>query len=229
MGKMHKPLTQELYNYLLSVSLRELPLQRELRQLTTHKIEHHSMMSTPDEAQFLGLLVKMIGAKRAIEVGVFTGYGTLAIAKALPDEGEIIACDIGEEWPAIGQPFWERMGVSHKIQLRIAPAQETLQQLLEDGQEGTFDFIFIDADKINYDTYYELSLQLLRPGGLIVLDNVLRIGENRVKDCINPATVSVNALNQKLLKDDRVNISLLSISQGIFLVHKNNPLSHPAT
>lgn len=220
MGKQFKPLTETIYDYLLKATLRESPIQAELREITNHEVEFHRMMTSPEQAQFITLLVELMGARRAIEVGVFTGYGTLAIAQALPKEGELIACDIAVDWPNVGKPFWEKAGVDHKIQLKIAPALETLQALIDSNQSNSFDFIYVDADKINYQHYYELSLQLLRQGGMIAFDNMLRVGDAIVAEQTNPATKAIFALNNALQQDSRVNISLVPIAEGVMLVRK---------
>lgn len=220
MGKGYQPITEDIYHYLLATSLRESPEQVALQDATDKLVEHARMMSTPDQAQFLSFLIQLMGAKRAIEVGVFTGYGSLAIAQALPDNGQLIACDVGKVWPAIGEPFWAQAGVANKIDLRIGPALDTLQQLIDAGESNQFDFVFIDADKIHYAEYFELCLQLVRPGGLIVLDNVLKIGDAVVHEPSNPATKSVFKLNESLHHDERVTISMIGVSQGMLLAIK---------
>lgn len=220
MGNKHLLLSDDMYAYFSSCSLRENAIQAQLRAETLMQSEQGYMMTSPEQAQFLAMLIKLMGVRRAIEVGVFTGYGSLAIAMALPEEGELIACDISAQWPAIGKPYWEQAGVEHKIDLKIAPAMETLQGLLQQGKESTVDFIFIDADKVNYSRYYELSLRLLRSGGLIVFDNVLRINTAFVNQRENPAAKAVYELNQRLLEDQSVDISMLPIGEGMTLVRK---------
>ena len=212
-------LTNELYDYLLAVSSRETELLKRLRAETAQE-KRASMQVSPDGGQFLAFLVKLIGAKRAIEVGVFTGYSALAVAAALPEDGQIIACDVNEVWTAIAQRYWREAGVDHKIDLRLAPATETLQHLLDDGQQNSFDFVFIDADKASYDAYYELCLSLIRPGGLIVLDDVLwhsKVIDETVQDA---DTQTIRALNKKLHTDERVDLSLVSIDDGVTLLRK---------
>ncbi|HEY2189514.1 MAG TPA: class I SAM-dependent methyltransferase, partial [Caldimonas sp.] len=163
---------QALYDYVLAHSLREHPEQVALRQATASH-PHAGMQIAPEQGQLMAMLVKLLGARRAIEIGVFTGYSALSVALALPDDGRLVACDISDENVKIGVPHWQRAGVANKIELRIAPAAETLRALLDRGEQESFDFVFIDADKTSYDTYYELALKLLRIGGLAVIDNTL--------------------------------------------------------
>lgn len=206
-----------LHHYMLDVSLRDTDLLRRLRAETT-ALERGAMLLEPEEAQLIALLVRLIGARRTLEVGVFTGYSTLATAQALPDDGRIVACDISGEWNDIRHRYWREAGVDHKIDLRLGPAVATLDALLEAGEAGAFDFAFIDADKANYRTYYEQCLRLVRPGGLIAVDNVLWHG--RVLD---PArndddTVAIRALNHFIYEDPRVDMSLVPIGDGVTLV-----------
>jgi predicted O-methyltransferase YrrM len=208
-----------LYDYVLSSSLREPDLLRRLRDETASH-PRAIMQIAPDQGQFFGLLIQLLQAKKALEIGVFTGYSSLCVALALPDDGKLVACDISEEYTSVARRYWKEAGVEHKIDLEIGPAADTLRRLLDEGQEGTFDFAFIDADKTGYDTYYELVLRLLRRGGLIALDNVLFHG-----GLIDPAvrdadTVALRELNRKVLADERVTISMLSISDGITLALK---------
>ena len=165
-------------------------------------------------------LARLIGARRCIEIGVFTGYSSLAVALALPDEGRIIACDVSEEWTAIARRFWKEAGVAHKIDLRLQPATQTLEELLAAGQAGTFDFVFIDADKESYVTYYELSLKLLRSGGLITVDNTLWSGEVANEATQEPLAKTLRAFNDVLHKDERIDLSLVSIGDGLTLARK---------
>lgn len=165
-------LTQDLYAYLKRISLRESDILKALRE-KTQKMSMGAMQISPEQGQFMALLVELMGARKILEIGVFTGYSSLVMAQSLPSDGKIIACDINVEWTKIAKQFWEKAGVLSKIDLKLAPAKETLTQLIQRGEEGTFDFIFIDADKLNYSIYYELSFTLLRPRGLIVIDNVL--------------------------------------------------------
>ncbi|HYW20657.1 MAG TPA: class I SAM-dependent methyltransferase [Nodularia sp. (in: cyanobacteria)] len=209
----------QLYNYLLSVSLREPEILSQLRKETAqHPMA--MMQIAPEQGQFMALLVQLMKAKKTLEVGVFTGYSSLAVALALPPEGRVVACDVSAEFTAIARRYWQQAGVSDKIELHIAPAMETLDQLLAAGEAETFDFAFIDADKSNYDGYYERSLQLVRPGGLIVIDNVLwsgRVADIEVQD---NRTTKIRALNEKLHQDQRINLSLVPIADGLTLAHK---------
>lgn len=212
-------MTEPLYQYLLSVSLREPALLKRLREETARE-RYAVMQIAPDQGQFMALLVKLMGAKKALEIGVFTGYSALSVALALPADGKLIACDMSEEWTNIARRYWQEAGVAHKIDLRLAPALQTLDRLLRDGEAGTFDFAFIDADKTNYDNYYERVLQLLRVGGLIVIDNVLWSG-----DVANPAiqdedTRALRALNEKLLHDARIELSMIPVADGLTLALK---------
>jgi caffeoyl-CoA O-methyltransferase len=179
------------------------------------------MQMAPEQGQFLALLAKLIGARRAIEVGVFTGYSALAVALALPEDGRLLACDVSDEWTAIGRRYWQAAGVVHKIELRIAPAQETLAPLAADRrQHDSFDFAFIDADKNNYDAYYELCLQLVRPGGLIIVDNVLWNGAVIDPERQDEDTLAIRALNEKICSDSRVDLSLVPIGDGMTVARK---------
>jgi predicted O-methyltransferase YrrM len=208
----------EVLDYVLGVT-RESDVARRLREKTA-TMPNAEMQISPDEAAFLSFLVTAIGAKRAIEVGTFTGYSALAIASALPADGRLVCCDVSAEWTNIGKPFWREAGVAEKIDLRLAPATDTIRSLVENRASGTFDFAFIDAEKHEYDAYYELVLQLIRPGGIIALDNMLRDG--RVADPTNTerGTVAIRALNGKISGDKRVDASLLTIRDGVMLVRK---------
>lgn len=211
-------LDDTVYRYLLAHTLREHPTQTALREATrTHP--RAVMQISPEQGQFMALLVRLMGARRAIEVGVFTGYSTLAVALALPVDGHLLACDISDEFTRVGRPYWEQAGVAGKIDLRLAPAIETLDAALAANQAGTYDFAFIDADKTSYDAYYERCLMLLRPGGLIAIDNVLWSG-----DVARPAqdadTRALQILNDKILKDARVELSMLPIGDGLTLALK---------
>ena len=213
-------LTDKVYQYILDTSLRESPIQQELRAATA-PLTTHDMQISPEQAQFMAFLVKLINAKKALELGVYTGYSSLSVALALPAEGKIIGCDISEEWTSLGQTYWKKAGVDHKISLKIAPALETLDQLLATPNEpNSFDFIFIDADKGSYPSYYEKCLQLCRPGGIILLDNTLQ--EGTVADPTNhsPSTSTIRKLNALIQQDVRVDMCLLPVSDGITLVLK---------
>jgi predicted O-methyltransferase YrrM len=208
-----------LYDYLLSVSLREPEILLKLREETArHPMSQ--MQIAPEQGQFMALLVQLMGAAKTLEVGVFTGYSALTVALALPENGQVVACDVSEEFTAIARRYWEMAGVANKIDLRIAPATETLDQLLAEGQAETFDFAFIDADKSNYGTYYEQALQLVRPGGMILIDNVLwsgRVADGQVQDT---RTEAIRAFNRKLHEDQRVTLSMVAIADGLTLALK---------
>jgi caffeoyl-CoA O-methyltransferase len=214
-------LSDELYRYMLSVSLRESELLGQLREETSTQTLAR-MQLAPEQAQFLAFLVKLTGARRVIEVGVFTGYSSLAVAMALPQDGSMVACDVSEEWTAIARRYWEEAGVSDRIDLRIAPATETLQSLINDGAAGSFDFVFIDADKQSYSNYVDLAEELLRPGGLIAIDNVLWGGLVVDESRQDEETKSIRAINRNLATDDRFDISLVPIGDGVTLLHKRS-------
>lgn len=212
-------LTDEIYDYLLSVSLQETDIQRDLRDYTaTHKMA--MMQIAPDQGQFMALLVRLMQAKNIIEIGVFTGYSTLCMAMALPDDGHIVACDINKEYTDIARQYWHKAGVAEKIELVLAPAIQTLDGLISKGRQEQFDFVFIDADKPEYPDYYERALQLLRPGGLIAVDNVLWYGKPANPDEMDKDTVAIRNFNQQLFKDKRVVLSMLAIADGLTLVLK---------
>ncbi len=211
-------ITEELYEYMLSVSLREPDVLRELRDETAQD-ENANMQISPEQGQFMGLLVKLLGAKRTLDIGVYTGYSALCIAMALPEDGRVVACDVSREWTEIAKRYWQKAGVQDKIELHLAPAQHTLEGLLKKRADG-FDFAFIDADKKNYDLYYEYCLQLIRPGGMIAIDNVLWGGAVADATINDDDTVAIRALNQKIHADPRVEISLVPIADGLALARK---------
>jgi predicted O-methyltransferase YrrM len=215
----YTPLTDKLYNYLLSVSLREPPILKKLRQ-ETQTLPEFYMQISPDQGQFLALLIQLTGASRVIEVGTFTGYSSLAMALALPGDGSIIACDINKNWTDIARRYWTEAGIAHKMDLRLGMARGTLKSLIQDGGSDSFDFIFIDADKTGYSHYYELSLDLLRPGGLMALDNTLYGGVVADPDNDDLDVEMMREVNEKIAADDRVDISLLPIADGLTLVRK---------
>ena len=212
-------LTEPLYDYLLKVSLREPPLLARLRE-ETEALPLAVMQISPEQGQFMALLVELIGARRTLEVGTFTGYSALCVARALPADGRIVACDVSAEYTDIARRYWAEAGIAGKIDLRLAPALDTLDALLDDGQAGTFDFAFIDADKENYNGYYERCLALLRKGGLAAVDNVLWNGAvvDPVKQ--DPDTKTIRSLNLQLHKDERVSLSLVPIGDGLTLARK---------
>jgi predicted O-methyltransferase YrrM len=212
-------LSNELYQYLLAISLQEPAVLRELRDYT-RQLPNANMQIAPEQGQFMRWLVALIGAKRTLEVGVFTGYSTLATALALPDDGQIIACDISAEYTAIARQFWERAGIAHRIQLHLRPALETLNELLDEGQAGQFDFAFIDADKENYAAYFDACVQLLRRGGIVAVDNVLwdgRVIDTAINDS---ATTAIRRFNRAVYEDTRVALSLVPIGDGLTLARK---------
>lgn len=213
-------LTDPLHDYMLDVSLREPAVMGDLRKETA-KLEERGMQMSPDQAQFMQMLVKLVGAKRALEVGTFTGYSALAVALALPEDGELVACDVSEEWTSIGKPFWARAGVAAKIDLRLGPAVDTLREMVGDpDQHASFDFAFIDADKTNYKHYYEAALKLVRPGGLITVDNVLWGGGVIDSSRRDESTLAIRELNRMIHADDRVDVSLVPIGDGVTLARK---------
>lgn len=213
------PMTDALYDYLLSHSLREPDVLRRLREETA-PLPRAGMQLSPEQGQFIALLVQLLGATRTLEVGVFTGYSSLVTALALPPEGRITACDVSEEWTTIARRYWREAGVAEKIDLRLSPALETLDRLLADGQAGTYDFAFIDADKGNYVAYYERVLQLLRRGGLVAIDNVLWHGQIADPADQSEDTLALRALNDHIYRDERVTMSLVPIGDGLTLARK---------
>lgn len=212
-------LSDTLYQYMLSISLHEPVILKSLRE-TTLKLSSHNMQISPEQGQLMAFLVELIGAEKTLEIGVYTGYSSLAAALALPETGKIIACDINTETSAIAQDFWQKAGVAHKIDLKLAPALETLDSLIKQNYSNTFDFIFVDADKQNYLNYYERSLTLLRPGGLMLVDNVLWSGRVADVHTHDKQTVAIRAFNQTIYQDKRISMSLVPISDGLTLIRK---------
>ena len=212
-------MTEPLYEYLLSIN-RPLPDIFERLRAETLKHPAAGMQISVEQGRFMALLVHALGVKKALEIGVFTGYSALTVALAMPDDGKLIACDVSEEWTAIGRPYWREAGVEDKIDLRIAPANETLDGLLETGHAGTFDFIFIDADKPNYDGYYERALKLLKTNGLIAIDNTLWSGHVANPSVQDESTTTLRALNLKLRDDERITLSVLPVGDGLTLALK---------
>ncbi|MFQ5783262.1 MAG: class I SAM-dependent methyltransferase [Alphaproteobacteria bacterium] len=212
-------LDDRLYDYLLRVSLREPDVLRRLREETA-AMEMAVMQIAPEQGQFMRLLVELIGARRTIEVGVFTGYSSLSVALALPADGRLVACDVSEAYTAVARRYWAEAGVADRIDLRLAPALDTLDELLAEGGEGRFDFAFLDALKTEYADYYERVLRLLRPGGLVLVDNVLWNGRVIDPDENDEATDAIRAFNEKLLGDERVSLSLIPLADGLTLARK---------
>jgi predicted O-methyltransferase YrrM len=213
-------LDDRLHDYVVRHN-REHPELARLREATASH-PRANMQISPEQGALLAMLVKLTGARRTIEIGVFTGYSALAVALALPAGGRILACDISDEYTRVGRPYWERAGVADKIDLVLEPALHTLDARLATGEAGRYDFAFIDADKSNYDAYYERCLKLLRTGGLIAFDNVLWSG--RVADKVDPAadadTAALQLLNAKLQGDERIDVALLPIGDGLTLARK---------
>lgn len=219
MSSAQTAVSDDLTRYIQDVSLREPEVLTRLR-LETAKLPNAIMQISPEQGQFMGMLIRLMGARLTLEVGVFTGYSSISVALALPDDGKIIACDVSEEYTSMARRYWREADVEKKVDLRLAPAVKTLDSLIAGGRSGTFDFAFIDADKENYDSYYERALQLLRPGGLIGIDNVLWHGKV-LDDSIQDAdTRAIRALNEKLHHDERVCLSMLPIGDGLTLARK---------
>ena len=212
-------LDEKLREYLLNISVKESEILRELREETA-QMEYSAMQISPEQGAFMSFLVELIQAKRTLEIGVFTGYSALVVAMALPEDGIVTACDVSEEWANVGMKYWKKAQVEDKINLRIAPALKTLDQLLSEGKQGTYDFAFIDADKIEYQGYFDKSLELLRIGGLIAIDNVLW-GGSVIDDSIqDSSTKAIRKFNKKLYQDERVSISMVPIGDGLTLARK---------
>ena len=212
-------LTDSLYEYLLSVSLREPDLLLRLREETARD-DASNMQISPEQGQFIALLVKLTNTKRCLEVGVYTGYSSLVTALALPDDGHIVACDISEPWTRVARRYWQQAGVEHKIELRLGAAVDTLNALLDEGQSGRFDLAFIDADKERYLEYFERCLRLLRPGGLIIVDNTLWSGKVADPEVSDADTSAIRHFNEMLHSDDRVDVSLVPVGDGLTLARK---------
>lgn len=210
---------ERIYDYMLSISLREPEIFTRLREETASHPKHF-MQIPPEQGQFLSLLVKLAGVRKALEVGVFTGYSSLAVAMALPEGGKLVACDISDEYTQTARKYWAEAGVADKVELHIGPAIETLTQFLAEGQALTYDMAFIDADKLNYDAYYEASLALLRRGGLILIDNVFQHGESADPATKEANAISMRAFNAKVAADRRVEISVLPLADGVTLALK---------
>ena len=212
-------LSDSLQEYLLRATLREPEVLAELRKETA-KLSAARMQISPEQGQLMRLLAELIGVRRAIEVGVFTGYSSTCVALAMPADGRLIACDVSEEWTAMARRYWAKAGVSQKIELVLAPALQTLDGLLAAGQAESFDFCFIDADKDRYDDYYERCLRLLRPGGLVAIDNALWGGSVADRSQRDEDTEAIRALNAKVVRDERVSMSLVPIGDGLLLARK---------
>ena len=212
-------LNEKVHDYLLGHSLRESPACQQLRK-ETKPMKMGMMQVSPEQGQFMAFLVELTGTRKAVEVGTFTGYSALCVAQALPEEGKLVCCDVSEEWTGVGKKYWEKAGVSDRIDLRIGPAVDTLKVIRDAGEEGTFDFGFIDADKTNYQSYYEHVLALLRAGGLLLIDNVLWGGSVANPDKTDEDTEAIRTLNDFLHRDDRVSLSMLPVGDGLTLALK---------
>lgn len=220
MSRSTTGMPDDLHAYLLRVSLREPEVLRALREETASHPKARMQIS-PEQGQLMGLLARAVGALSAIEVGVFTGYSSIAVALALPEDGRLVACDHSEEVTAVARRYWREAGVEHKIDLRLAPALDTLDRLIADGRAGEFDFAFIDADKEAYQDYFERLLQLVRPGGLITVDNVLWSGRVIDPDYDDdPDTIAIRHFNERLREDPRVEISMVPIGDGLTIARK---------
>ena len=216
MSSRNTYIEEHIYDYILNTSLRDTPLYEQLRSETA-EMPMGGMQISPDQGQFMALVVKLIGARRILEIGTFTGYSSLVMAQALPADGTIVACDVSAEYTDVARRYWAEAGVANKIDLRIGPGAETLSQLLAEGGAATFDIAFIDADKPNYATYYENCLELVRSGGLIMIDNVLWGGRPADPGEHEESTVAIRGLNAALHKDERIDLSLVSIGDGLTL------------
>lgn len=212
-------LPDDLHQYLLRVGVREPAVLRRLREETS-ALPQHNMQIAPEQGAFMTLLVRLIGARRCIEVGTFTGYSATAVALGLPDDGHLVCCDVSEEWTEIARRYWDEAGVSDQVELRLGPGVETLDSLLSAGERGTYDFAFVDADKPGYVDYYERLLELVRPGGLLTFDNVLRRGDVARPDAHDADTTAIRSLNDLLASDERVDIAMLPIADGLTLARK---------
>jgi predicted O-methyltransferase YrrM len=212
-------LSDELAAYVVEVGTREPDVLARLRAETA-AIPQHGMQVAPEQGAFLALLVELMGARRCLEVGTFTGYSSTAVALAMPGDGRLLCCDVSEEWTSMARRYWEEAGVADRIELRIAPATETLDQLLADGEESAYDFAFVDADKSGYDDYYERLLRLVRPGGLIAFDNTLWSGRVLDREAEDADTRALQALNRKLAADERITLCLLPVADGVTLARR---------
>jgi predicted O-methyltransferase YrrM len=212
-------ISEELAAYVVKVGAREPDVLARLREETA-AIPQHGMEIAPEEGAFLAMLVELTGARRCIEIGTFTGYSSLAVALALPEDGSIVCCDVSEEWTSLARKYWDEAGVASKIDLRVAPAAETLDRLIADGEDATYDFAFVDADKTGYDGYYERLLRLVRPGGLIAFDNTLWGGAVLDPEPADDDTRAIQALNSKLAGDERITLCLLPVADGVTLARR---------
>lgn len=212
-------LSDDLHAYLLRVGGREPDILRRLRE-ETQGMPRHNMQIAPEQGAFMSLLVELTGARRYLEVGTFTGYSALAVALALPPDGHLLCCDVSEEWTAVARRYWAEAGVGERVELRLAPAVETLDILVAEGAENSYDLAFVDADKVNYGAYYERLLRLVRPGGVIMFDNVLWDGKVADPAADDEDTVALRELNERLARDNRISIAMLPLADGLTLARK---------
>ena len=212
-------LDDRIHSYIVSHSLRESSILRELREETASHPQAR-MQITPEQGELMSLLIRATGVRKALEIGVFTGYSSLCVALAMPPDGQIVACDISEEYTSVARRYWHKAGVEKKIDLRIGPAADSLQKLIEEGLANSFDFAFIDADKTSYRQYYEYALQLVRPAGLIMLDNMLQSGAVIDPKDTNPQTVAIREMNDLIARDERVQACLFAIGDGVTVALK---------
>lgn len=219
MSKRNLGLSGQVYDYLRDISVREPDILADLRAETA-KLSHAGMQIAPEQGQFMALMARLIGARRYLEVGTFTGYSALAVTLALPPDGEAVCCDISEEWTSVARRYWEKAGLADRIHLHLRPATETMTEMIDAGQAGSFDMAFIDADKEPYKEYYELALTLLRPGGLVMIDNVLWSGAVADPEDVRRSTEAIRAFNNHIGADERVDISLLPLGDGVFMARK---------
>lgn len=219
MSRTSFTLPEHLRTYILNVAVREDPLLVRLRGETSH-LPEADMQIAPEQGQLMALLARMVGARNAVEVGVFTGYSSLCVSRALLPGGRLVACDRSEEWTSIARKYWREAGVQDLIDLRLGPAVASLDALISEGGSGTFDFAFIDADKANYENYYERILTLLRPGGIMTIDNTLQSGRIADPKHDDPQTTAVRRFNQRLHDDNRIDLSLIPIADGLTLAMK---------
>ncbi len=219
MANTSEQLSEPMREYMLEVGVREPQALAQLRERTM-ELPNHGMQIAPEQGAFMAMLVKLTGAKHCIEVGTFTGYSALAVALSLPADGTLVCCDISEEWPEIGRHFWTEAGVESLIDLRIGPAVETLDALIAQGRSESFDFAFVDADKVSYPAYYARLYELVRPGGVMLFDNVFWGGRVLDFGSEDPDIVGIRTINQTLATDDRVEIAMLPIADGLTVVRK---------
>lgn len=219
MSRKTLPLTEGLYQYLLSISPNEPSILRRLREETASH-QQATMQISPEQGQFMGLLVTLMNARRILEIGTFTGYSSLVMAMALPAHGRITTCDVSEEWTSVARRYWNEAGVESRVELRLGPALDTLDKLLAEGQERKYDVVFIDADKESYVGYYEYSLKLLRPGGLVIVDNVFWSGKVIERDMQDKDTMAIRSFNEYLKNDSRITFSVIPLADGLTLAVK---------